>query len=175
MCERAKARHTQGELLAAKQLVQEKIARSWIELEQFKLLTLRTAWLIDRNPENYRPVRKDIAAVKVAMADTNESIVTRAQRVHGGLGFTWDLPLAGWHQHGQMLYVGDGPIELHMMTVAKEVLKHVHGPESDYEINFTRNNLNVKRRQALERYVPRLKAAGVDPRCVASEQALSML
>ena len=67
-------------------------------LEQFKLLTLRTAWLIDRNPKNYKPVRKDIAAVKVSMADTNESIVTRAQRIHGGLGFTPDLPLAGCRQ-----------------------------------------------------------------------------
>lgn len=168
MCERAKARTTQGELLGKKQLVQEKIARSWIELEQFKLLTLRTAWLIDKSPQDYNPVRKDIAAVKVSMADTNESIVTRAQRIHGGLGYTWDLPLAGWHNNGQMLYVGDGPIELHMMTVAKEVMKHVRGPKNEDEIHWTKHNLNVKRREALERCMPKLEAAGVDPSCVSS-------
>merc|ERR1712194_170511 len=103
------------------------------------------------------------------MAETNESIISRAQRVHGGLGYTWDLPLAGWHQHGQMLYVGDGPIELHIMTVAKETLKHSRGPADDFEINFTRHNLIRKRQEAVARYVPQLHAAGVDPKCIATE------
>lgn len=171
MCERAKARSTQGEALAAKQLTQEKIARSWIELEQFKLLTLRTAWLIDQSPGNYKPVLKDIAAVKVAMAEVNESIVTRSQRLHGGLGFTWDLPLAGFQQNGQMLYVGDGPIELHMMTVAKEVLKHYPLPQDDFEIKFTRHSIMKQREAALQRFVPLLQRAGVDTACITGSKA----
>ncbi len=48
MCERVLSRTTQGSLLADKQMVQEKIADSWIEIEQFRLLVLRTAWKIDR-------------------------------------------------------------------------------------------------------------------------------
>lgn len=171
MAERAKARTTQGEPLASKQLVQEKIARSWIELEQFKLLTLRTAWLIDRSPGDYKPVRKDIAAVKVAMAEINENIVTRAQRIHGGLGFTWELRLASDYAHGQMLYVGDGPIELHMMTVAKETLKHYQGPADDFEIHFTRHNLIRKKQEALDKCIPLLRAAGVDPSCLTEVSA----
>jgi alkylation response protein AidB-like acyl-CoA dehydrogenase len=166
MCERAKARTTQGEPLAAKQLTQEKIARSWMELEQFKLLTLRTAWLIDQNPKSYKPYLRDIAAVKVAMAEVNESVVARAQRVHGGLGFSWDLPLAYFLEHSQMLYVGDGPIELHMMTVAKESLKHVRGPEDEFELHFTKHNILRRTKAALDRCIPKLKAAGVDPACV---------
>ncbi len=43
MCERALSRTTKGEVLADKQMVQEKIADSWIEMEQFRLLVLRTA------------------------------------------------------------------------------------------------------------------------------------
>ena len=48
------------------QMTQEKIADSWIEIEQFRLLVLRTAWLIDKH-KDYKQVRKDIAAVKVVM------------------------------------------------------------------------------------------------------------
>ena len=48
MCERALSRVTQGETLARKQLVQAMIADSWIQLEQFRLLVLRTAWRIDK-------------------------------------------------------------------------------------------------------------------------------
>ena len=53
MCERAQSRTTQGEKLALKQMTQEKVADCWMALEQFKLLVLRTAWLIDQNPKNY--------------------------------------------------------------------------------------------------------------------------
>ena len=48
MCERVLSRTTQGSLLADKQMVQEKIADSWIDIEQFRLLVLRTAWRIDQ-------------------------------------------------------------------------------------------------------------------------------
>ena len=76
MCQRALSRHTQGEVLAEKQMVQEVIADSWIEIEQFRLLVLRTAWLIDR-VKDYRKVRKDIAAVKVR-AEVLHDLLPRA-------------------------------------------------------------------------------------------------
>ncbi|MEL7029692.1 MAG: acyl-CoA dehydrogenase family protein, partial [Pseudomonadota bacterium] len=63
MCERALSRFTQGEQLAKKQMVQEKIADSWLQLEQFRLFLLQTAWRIDKY-NDYKKVRKDIAAVK---------------------------------------------------------------------------------------------------------------
>ena len=49
MCERALSRTTKGTLLADKQMVQEQIADSWIEIQQFRLLVLYTAWLIDNS------------------------------------------------------------------------------------------------------------------------------
>ena len=66
MCERALSRTTQGETLARKQLVQAMIADSWIQIEQFRLLVLRTAWRIDKY-NDYKRVRGDISAVKAAM------------------------------------------------------------------------------------------------------------
>ena len=57
-------------------MTQEKIADSWIEIEQFRLLVLRTAWLIDKY-KDYKKVRKDIAAVKVAMPKVYHDVVYR--------------------------------------------------------------------------------------------------
>ena len=65
LCERAVSREVRDGKLAALQMTQEKIADSWIDIEQFRLLVLRTAWLIDKY-HDYRKVRRDIAAVKIA-------------------------------------------------------------------------------------------------------------
>ena len=93
MCERALSRETQGELLAQKQMVQEKIADSWIEIEQFRLLVLRTAWRIDQF-NDYRAVRKDIAAVKVAAAKVlHDCRVSCSASARGARGLERDAAL----------------------------------------------------------------------------------
>ncbi len=66
LCERAVSRRTQGDMLGNKQLVQEMIADSWMEIEAFRLLTLQTAWKIDQH-NDYKAVRADISAVKAMM------------------------------------------------------------------------------------------------------------
>jgi acyl-CoA dehydrogenase len=121
MCERALSRVTQGELLAKKQMVQEKIADSWIELEQFRLLVLRTAWLIDRH-NDYKLVRKDIAAVKAAMPKVLHDIASRALHLHGSLGLSSEMPFAHQVMSSYFLALADGPTEVHKVTVAREVL-----------------------------------------------------
>ena len=85
MCERALSRTTQGEMLARKQLVQAMIADSWIEIEQFRLLVLRTAWRIDKY-NDYKRVRGDISAVKAAMPKVLHDVAARALQIHGSLG-----------------------------------------------------------------------------------------
>ena len=85
MCERALSRTTQGETLARKQLVQAMIADSWIQIEQFRLLVLRTAWRIDKY-NDYQRVRADISAVKAAMPKVLHDVASRALQIHGSLG-----------------------------------------------------------------------------------------
>jgi acyl-CoA dehydrogenase len=125
MCERALSRHTQGEPLAAKQLVQQYIADSFIQLEQFRLLVLYTAWHIDKGHK--REARTYIAAVKVQMADVLHDVVRRAVQVHGAIGCSNELPLISLWQAVPVLAVADGPTEVHKITVAKAVLKE-HQP-----------------------------------------------
>ncbi len=121
MCERALSRVTQGELLAREQMVQEKIADSWIELEQFRLLVLRTAWLIDKH-NDYRVVRKDIAAVKAAMPKVLHDIASRALHLHGSIGVSNEMPFARQVLMSYYLALADGPTEVHKVSLARDVL-----------------------------------------------------
>src|SRR5262245_5540748 len=122
MCERVLSRTTQGSLLADKQMVQEKIADSWMEIEQFRLLVLRTAWKIDRY-KDYLKVRKDIAAVKALMPKVFHDVAARALHLHGSLGATSEMPFV--EQVIQSFHMGlaDGPTEVHKITVARQVLR----------------------------------------------------
>lgn len=122
MCERVLSRTTKGEQLAKKQMVQEKIADSWIQLRQFRLMVLETAWLIDQG-HNYKTVRKHIAAVKATMPKVLNDIASRALHLHGSLGITTEMPFAHWVINSFHIGLADGPTEVHKVTVAREVLK----------------------------------------------------
>ncbi|MDB5484354.1 MAG: acyl-CoA dehydrogenase [Tardiphaga sp.] len=122
MCERVLSRRTKGEVLADKQTVQEKIAESWIQIEQFRLLVLRTAWLIDKH-QDYKKVLKDIAAVKVAMPKVLHDVAGRALHLHGSIGLSREMPFAQQVIDSYFLGLADGPTEVHLVTVAKQVLR----------------------------------------------------
>jgi acyl-CoA dehydrogenase len=122
MCERALSRHTRTGPLAGLGVVQEAIADSWIEIEQFRLLVLRTAWLIDQK-RDYGKVRQDIAAIKVAMPKVYHDVVQRAMHLHGALGVSNEMPLHAMLLDSQVMAVVDGPTEVHKGTIARQVLK----------------------------------------------------
>jgi acyl-CoA dehydrogenase len=122
MCERAVSRQTRTGPLASLQMTQEKVADSWIEIEQFRLLVLRTAWLIDKH-KDYKMVRKDIAAVKVAMPKVYHDVAQRAMQLHGALGISNEMPFSGMMTAAQVMGIADGPTEVHKVTLATQLLK----------------------------------------------------
>ena len=124
MLERAVSRRTQGEPLARKQLVQEMIADSWLELEQFRLLLLQTAWKIDKY-NDYKKVRGEISAAKVAMTGVLKRIADRALQVHGSFGLSDEAPFVHMLLNGYHVGLADGPTEVHKTTLARELLKGV--------------------------------------------------
>ena len=152
MCERALSRRTQGTLLADKQAVQTFIADSWIELQQYRLLVLHTAWKIDNLPHG--AARTDIAMCKVAMAKIYHDIVQRALHVHGSLGTTMELPLARMWMSVPDMALADGPTEVHRATVAKQVLRQ-YEPAPGL---FPSEHLPPKREEARRRYADILGA-----------------
>ena len=147
MCERALSRETQGEVLAQKQLVQAMIADSWIDIQQFRLFVLHTAWKIDKY-KNYKEVRADISAVKAQMPKVYHDVYSRALQVHGSLGLSTEMPFAAGVLDSYHMGLADGPTEVHKVTVARQVLGRYQGTDElfpDYHL--------VKRKEAaLARY-----------------------
>src|SRR3546814_12996801 len=117
MSERALSRSTQGETLARKQSVQQVIADSWIQLEQFRLLVLQTAWKIDHLPHG--AARTDIAMCKVQMSRVMHDIIQRAPHLHGSLGPTLKPPLPHSWAPSPQPALADGQPELHPLPAAQ--------------------------------------------------------
>jgi acyl-CoA dehydrogenase len=129
MCERALSREVAGGKLAEKQFVQGYIADSYAQLMQFRLFVLYTAWTIDKH-NDYRKVRKDIAAIKVLMPGVLHDIATRALQVHGALGVSSDMPFSQMLLGASVMGLADGPTEVHKVTIARQVLRD-HRPSDD--------------------------------------------
>jgi acyl-CoA dehydrogenase len=127
MCRRASARVTFGEPVASRSNVQDWIAESRIEIEMVRLLTLKTAWLMDTVGNKH--ARTEIAAIKVAAPQVALKVIDRAIQVHGGGGVSDDFPLASMYAHMRTLRLADGPDEVHKMTIARHELRR-HAEES---------------------------------------------
>ncbi|MBV9934174.1 MAG: acyl-CoA dehydrogenase family protein [Actinobacteria bacterium] len=149
MCERALSRETQGSLLAEKQFVQGYIADSYAQLLQFRLMVLYTAWEIDRY-NDYKRVRKDIAAVKVVMPTVLHDIAWRAMQVHGALGVTNEMPFLGMVTGAAVMGLADGPTEVHQVTIARQVLKEHKAADDAWPTEWIPRKLDAAREKLAE-------------------------
>jgi acyl-CoA dehydrogenase len=122
MCRRANTREAFGGKLADKQFIQDFIAKSRMEVEQARLLTLMAAWKMDT--QGKREARREISMIKVVAANVVMDVLDRAIQVHGSLGMSDDTPLAGMWRFSRMLKVADGPDEVHKMVIARRELNH---------------------------------------------------
>ena len=127
MCRRANARVTFGQPVAERSNIQDWIAEARIDLEMVRLLTMKTAWLMDT--VGNRHARVEIAAIKVAAPDVALRILDRAIQVHGGGGVSDDFPLARFYAHLRTLRLADGPDEVHKRTIATRELRRWPAPE----------------------------------------------
>jgi alkylation response protein AidB-like acyl-CoA dehydrogenase len=142
MCERALSRNSHGRVIAEHQMVQEKIAESYVKLKMLRLYVLETAWKIDNSSTH--EARTDIAGVKFTMARVLREISFDALHIHGALGTTDLTPLQAMYAGAPTMGLADGPDEVHVATVARNVLKAYQPHEGP----FPRQFLPYKREQA---------------------------
>jgi acyl-CoA dehydrogenase len=131
MCKRAAKREAFGGPLADKQFVQDFVAKSRIEIDQARLLTLYAAWQMDTVGK--REARQAISMIKVVAAQMVMEVLDRAMQVHGSLGVSDDTPLATLWRGLRMLRLADGPDEVHKMVIAmREINKWRDDESPDY-------------------------------------------
>ena len=124
MCERAENRIAFGKKVSAQGVVRQWIAEARLEIEQARLLVLKTAWMMDT--VGNKEARREIAMIKAVVPQMTLKIVDRAIQAHGGAGVCQDFPLAYFWANARTLRLADGPDEVHLETIAKlELKKHV--------------------------------------------------
>ncbi len=121
MCERVEERVTFGRPLADQGVIREWIARSRIEIEQLRLLTLKAAWLMDT--VGVRGAHTEIQAIKIAAPLTVQGILDRAMQAFGAMGLSQDTPLAAMFAGIRTLRLADGPDEVHLSALGKHEVK----------------------------------------------------
>jgi acyl-CoA dehydrogenase len=121
LCERALSRYSHGSLLAEKQMIQDFIAESLIDIETSKMLCMNAAWHMDQHGASKS--RTEIAMIKVYGTKMLFNVIDRAIQVHGALGYTTDLPLEEMYRMARASRLVDGADEVHKVTIARQTLK----------------------------------------------------
>lgn len=123
MCRRSLQRVAFGGPLSNQGVVREWIARSRIEIDQIRLLVLKSSWLMDT--KGNASARSEVAAIKVAAMEVAHNVVNRAVQTYGAAGVSDDTILARLHAITRALQIADGPNEVHLRTIARlEVKKY---------------------------------------------------
>jgi acyl-CoA dehydrogenase len=115
--ERTTSRETFGRPIIEHGVVERWIAESRVRIEQARLLTLKTAWLMDT--VGNKGARIEISAIKVAAPEVATWVIDRAIQAHGAGGVSQDFPLAELYAVARSLQIADGPDEVHLMSIAR--------------------------------------------------------
>ncbi|SDH81536.1 Acyl-CoA dehydrogenase [Actinokineospora alba] len=117
--EQANTRVTFGQPIAEYQAIQWMIADSAMEIEALRWLVLHAAWVVDqgRDSRQAQSIAKLYGGVKA-----NE-IVDRVLQIHGGMGYTRELPIERWYRELRLLRIYEGTDEIQRRTIARNLLK----------------------------------------------------
>ena len=121
MCRRALSRTAFGQPLAKLGANYDIIAEGRMEIEQARLLCLKTAWIMDT--QGVRAAQPWISKIKVVAPRVALKVVDEAIQMHGAMGISQDVPLAAMWTHLRTLRLADGPDAVHRRQVARKELR----------------------------------------------------
>jgi acyl-CoA dehydrogenase len=134
LCERATTREAFGRPLAKLGGNVDVIANARMGIEQARLLTLKTAWMMDN--VDAKEARIWISMIKTVVPNMTLKVVDDAIQMHGGLGVSQDFPLAAMWSGQRTLRLADGPDEVHRMVVGRHELKKYSDNSSEPKATF---------------------------------------
>jgi acyl-CoA dehydrogenase len=121
MIDRANTRVAFGRPQIKQQSVREHIARSACQIEQARLMTLKAAHKMDS--EGNKGAQDLIAMIKIVAPNMALDVIDRAIQIHGAAGLSQDTPLAHMYAYARTLRLADGPDEVHMMQLGRNLAR----------------------------------------------------
>jgi acyl-CoA dehydrogenase len=116
--EQAKNRVTFGEPIANRQAIQWMIADSAVEIEALRWLVLTAAWQVDQGLDS----RQAQSMAKLFGGVQANEVVDRVLQIHGGMGYTRELPVERWYRELRLLRIYEGTDEIQRRTIARNLL-----------------------------------------------------
>jgi alkylation response protein AidB-like acyl-CoA dehydrogenase len=115
----AQQRHTFGVPIAKHQAIQFKLADMATKLEAARLLTANAAAKLDAGE------RADVEAgmAKLFASEAAFEIATEAMRIHGGYGYTTELPIERYYRDAPLMIIGEGTNEIQRLVIARGLLE----------------------------------------------------
>jgi alkylation response protein AidB-like acyl-CoA dehydrogenase len=116
--EQARNRVTFGEPIANRQAIQWMIADSAVEIEALRWLVLSAAWQVDQGLDT----RQAQSMAKLYGGVHANQVVDRVLQIHGGMGYTRELPIERWYRELRLLRIYEGTDEIQRRTIARNLL-----------------------------------------------------
>lgn len=117
--EHANTRKTFGRPIGTNQAIQWMIADSEVELEAARMLTLRAAWALDQNQDS----RHASSIAKLFSAGMVNQVIDRVLQIHGGMGYTRELPLERWYRSVRVFRILEGSDEIQRLIISRDLLR----------------------------------------------------
>ena len=128
MSVRAEERVVFGKPMSKQQSIREDIAKSACEIEQSRLLVLKAAAIMD---EGGNKAAKDIIAmIKIVVPNMACTVIDRAIQIFGAAGLSQDTILAGGYAYARTIRLADGPDQVHMMQLGRNLARFYSLEES---------------------------------------------
>jgi acyl-CoA dehydrogenase len=115
----SKQRITFGQPIAERQAIQWQIADSAVEIEATKWLIFNAAWTLDQGMDN----RHLASMAKLYGANMGNRVIDRVLQIHGGMGYTKELPIERWYREARLWRIYDGTDEIQRMIISRNLIK----------------------------------------------------
>ncbi|MGY0694468.1 acyl-CoA dehydrogenase family protein [Virgibacillus sp. FSP13] len=112
-------RETFGKPIADRQAIQWQIADSAVEIEAAKWLVLNAAFTLDQGEDN----RHLASMAKLYGSNMGNRVVDRVMQIHGGMGYTRELPIERWYREARLWRIYDGTDEIQRLIISRNLLK----------------------------------------------------
>ncbi|GAB4072809.1 acyl-CoA dehydrogenase family protein [Barrientosiimonas marina] len=115
----SKERETFGRPISDRQAIQWQIADSAVEIEAAKWLVLNAAFTLDQGEDN----RHQASMAKLYGSNMGNRVVDRVLQIHGGMGYTKELPIERWYREARLWRIYDGTDEIQRLIISRNLLK----------------------------------------------------
>ena len=117
--DQANTRVTFGKPIGENQAIAWMIADSETELEAARWLVMRAAWTVDQRAD----ARHSSSMAKLYGANMVNRVIDRVMQIHGGMGYTRELPIERWYRQVRLYRIYEGTDEMQRLILSRDLLR----------------------------------------------------